>query len=137
MAAKDAQTQAQADVEAQAAQERQACEQRREETRAAAARAPLGPVEARKVRVRGLLNRLLWNEVEGDHEEYEVLIRDLNARLDEAALSPDFEDLPIETLARRVMADMDLCGDFALSLGEAPKAEAVTPARELEPADSG
>jgi hypothetical protein len=78
-----------------------------------------GRIEQRKTRVSNLLNRLLWNESEGDGEDYEVLFDDLNARLDEAALSPDFETLPIETLARRVIADMGLSGDLSLSLCEA------------------
>jgi hypothetical protein len=93
------------------------------------------PIEARKARVRGLMNRLLWTESEGEEEDYEVLVEDLNARLDEAALSPDFETLPIETLARRVIADMGLSGRFALSLGEARPPHA--PTRELQPADTG
>ena len=79
-----------------------------------------GPVQARKGRVRSLLNRLLWNETEGDYQEFEVLRDDLAARLDEAALSPDFETLPIETLARRVIADMDLSGELTLSVCENP-----------------
>ena len=79
------------------------------------------------------MERLLWNESESDYQEYEVLIEDLNARLDEAALSPDFTQLPVETLAHRIIADMDLSGDFALSLGE-PK---PAPARELQAADTG
>ena len=91
------------------------------------------PVEARKARVRGLMNRLLWTEPEGEAEDYEILVEDLNACLDEAALSPDFEDLPVETLARRVIADMGLSGRFALSLGE-PK---PAPAREPQLADTG
>ena len=91
------------------------------------------PVETRKGRVRGLLNRLLWTESEGETEDYDILIEDLNARLDEAALSPDFEDLPIEALARQVIADMGLSGRFALTLGE-PK---PAPARELQAADTG
>jgi hypothetical protein len=91
------------------------------------------PIEARKARVRGLMNRLLWTESEGEEEDYEVLVEDLNARLDEAALSPDFEDLPIEALARRMIADMGLSGELALSLGE-PK---PAPARELQTADTG
>jgi hypothetical protein len=94
-----------------------------------------GPVEARKTRVSKLVNRLLWNECEGDSEDYEILIDDLTARLDEAALSADFETLPIETLARRVIADMGLSGDLTLSLGETPAGDA--PPRMPEPADTG
>jgi hypothetical protein len=94
-----------------------------------------GPVEARKTRVSNLVNRLLWNECEGDSEDYEVLFDDLSARLDEAALSADFETLPIETLARRVIADMGLSGDLTLSLSETPAGEA--PPRTPELADTG
>ena len=96
--------------------------------RAAVERPAPHPIEVRKDRVRSLLNRLLWNESEGDEEDYEILRDDLWARLDEAALSPDFEDLPIETLARRMIADMGLSGDFALSLCETP---ATSPKPEL------
>jgi hypothetical protein len=80
-------------------------------------RAPIA-VEARKDRVGKLLHRLLWNESEGDTEEFDILREDLDARLDEAALSADFETLPIETLARRVIADMGLSGDVTLSVCE-------------------
>ena len=101
--------------------------------RQAEAQAAADPVEARKVRVRGLLKRLLWTESEGEAEDDEMLVEGLNARLDEAALSPDFMDLPIEALARRVIADMVPSGRFALSLGE-PKS---APAREPAQADTG
>ena len=87
------------------------------------ARAP-DPVRARKARVRGLLNRLIWNESEGDTEEFDILQEDLRARLDEAALGADFETLPIETLARRVIADMGLSGELTLSVGESAGAPA-------------
>lgn len=62
-----------------------------------------------------------------------MLLDDLNTRLEEAALSPEFVALPIEALARRVIADMSLSGRFALSLGE-PK---PAPARDLQTADTG
>ena len=101
--------------------------------RQAVAQAAADPVEARKVRVRGLLKRLLWTESEGEAEDDEMLVEGLNARLDEAALCPDFMDLPIETLARRVIADMGPSGRFALSLGE-PKAALL---REPARADTG
>jgi hypothetical protein len=84
------------------------------------ARAAPNPIEQRKSRVRNLLNRLLWTESEGEEEDYEVLCDDLTARLDEAARSPDFETLPIEVLARRMIADMNLSGDLTLSLCETP-----------------
>jgi hypothetical protein len=78
------------------------------------------PIAARKDRVSNLLYRLLWNESEGDAEEFEILQEDLSARLAEAALSPDFESLPIETLARRMIADMGLAGELTLNLCEPP-----------------
>jgi hypothetical protein len=81
-------------------------------------RAP-DPVEARKARVGNLLYRLLWTESEGDAEECDILQEDLRVRLDEAARSPDFETLPIETLCRRMIADMGLSGELRLSLCEA------------------
>jgi hypothetical protein len=102
----------------------------------AAPRAADTPLEARKTRVSSLLNRLLWNECEGDSEEYEVLFDDLTARLDEAALSADFETLPIETLARRVIADMGLSGELTLSLSETPASDGEAH-RAPEPADTG
>ncbi|THD65047.1 hypothetical protein [Phenylobacterium sp.] len=74
-----------------------------------------GPCEARKGRVRNLLNRLIWNEAEGDADEYEVLLDDLTARLDEAAEAEGFEDTPVETLARRIAADMGLSGELVLT----------------------
>jgi hypothetical protein len=95
-----------------------------------------GPLEARKTRVSNLVNRLIWNECEGDSEDYEVLLDDLTARLDEAARSPDFEELPIEELARRVIADMGLQGDLTLSLSETPAGKASAPQRP-ELADTG
>jgi hypothetical protein len=101
---------------------------RREEVRVARASEPADPVEARKDRVRSLMNRLLWTESEGEEEDYEVLVEDLNARLDEAALSPDFETLPIETLTRRVIADMGLSGELKLSVCEDAPAGAINPA---------
>ena len=130
VAARDAQAQAEAEAT-------RAEEQHRQDRRAAAANAPADPAEARKDRVRSLLNRLLWNESESDPDEHEVLVDDLNARLEEAALSPDFAELPIEALARRMIADMGLSGRFALSLGEARPAQAAAPLRDAQPADSG
>jgi len=97
-----------------------------EQRRAAAVHAPPpapNAIKVRKTRVGNLLNRLLWNESEGDTEEFDVLLDDLAARLDEAARHPDFETTPIETLARRIAADMGLSGDFALSVCEAPAPE--------------
>jgi hypothetical protein len=98
---------------------------------------PPDRTEARKSRVRGLLNRLLWNECEGDADDYEVLYDDLAVRLDEAALSADFEALPIDELARRIAADMDLSGDLVLSLREANAATAPAPGTAAAHADTG
>jgi hypothetical protein len=95
------------------------------------------PVEARKTRVSNLLNRLLWNESEGDSEEFEVLSDDLISRLEEAARCADFTTLPIEVIARRVVADMGLSGELTLSLCEAPPAHVQAPQRTPEPADTG
>ena len=89
------------------------------------------PVEDRQDRVRGLMKCLLWNECEGDEEEYEILREDLTARLDEAARSPDFETIPIETLAGRVIADMDLVGDLKLSVCETTGEDAGLATPEL------
>jgi hypothetical protein len=77
-------------------------------------------IERRKTRVHNLLNRLLWTESEGEEEDFEILTEDLLARLDEAALNPDFEVLPIEVLTQRMIADMGLRGELTLSLCEIP-----------------
>ena len=106
-----------------------------DQRQAEATRFPPGPLEARKTRVSALVKRLVWNECEGDSEEYEVLFGDLTARLDEAALSDDFEVLPIETLAQRVIADMGLYGELTLSLCEPPPGDA--PQRTPQLADTG
>ena len=74
--------------------------------------------ENQKRRVRGVLNRLLWNESEGDQEEYEVLLEDLDARLYEAEDAPGFADLPIEVLAKRLAADMRLSGELVVTTAE-------------------
>jgi len=128
-AARDARDEAR---EAQQA-EAEAAEQRQAEAPAATP----NPIEARKDRVQSLLNRLLWNECEGDSDEYEVLFDDLSARLDEAALSGEFETLPIEVLARRVIADMGLSGEMTLSLCETPAGRVPAPGRPPEVADTG
>ncbi|HZZ67955.1 MAG TPA: hypothetical protein VFE18_07260 [Phenylobacterium sp.] len=86
------------------------------------------PIEARKERVGNLLYRLLWTESEGDTEEFDILQEDLRVRLDEAARSPDFETLPIETLCRRMIADMGLSGELKLSVCE-PAAKDVSSAQ--------
>ncbi|THD58552.1 hypothetical protein [Phenylobacterium sp.] len=84
------------------------------------------PAETQKRRVKGVLNRLLWTEAEGDEEEYEILREDLDARLYEAEDAPGFADLPIEVLAQALKADMRLCGELV-----------VTTAARLVPANTG
>jgi len=123
-AARDAREAEKVEAEAQA--------QAAKRAEASAPRDAPGPIEARKSRVRNLLNRLLWNECEGDSEDYELLFDDLSARLDEAALSDDFATLPIEALAQRVAADMGLSGELTLSLGEPPAHAANGVARKLD-----
>lgn len=71
-------------------------------------------------RVRGALNRLMWDEADGDEHEFEVLSEDLEARLDEVALRADFLDLPIDSLIRQIKADMGLSGDLRITACEAP-----------------
>jgi len=91
----------------------------------AAGPAALSPAERQKARVRGVLNRLLWTEAEGDQEEFDVLLEDLDARLDEAAQAQGFADLPIEALAQRLKSDMQIAGALV-----------VTTARSLAPANT-
>ncbi|WP_293379485.1 hypothetical protein, partial [Phenylobacterium sp.] len=74
----------------------------------------------RKRRVRGALNRLIWDEAGGDEGEFEILTDDLQMRLNEAARRDDFLDLPFETLVRQIKADMDLGGELRLTACEAP-----------------
>ena len=93
------------------------------------------PVEARTERVRNLLWRPLWNESEGDSDEFEVLREDLDARLDEAALDPAFETDPIEVTVQRLVADMALTSPFTLTVGEPPPGKAA--ARQPQSADTG
>ncbi|HEX3363982.1 hypothetical protein [Phenylobacterium sp.] len=72
-------------------------------------------------RVRGALNRLMWDEAERDEEEFEILSEDLENRLDEAARREDFLDIPIDTLIRQLKSDMGLSGDLRLTASEAPR----------------
>jgi hypothetical protein len=88
------------------------------------------PREVRKGRVRDLLNRLIWNEAEGDSDDYEVLEDDLRVRLDIAAEAEGFDDLPLEVIARRLAADMNLSGTLTFT---AP----TTAPREPAGADTG
>ena len=76
------------------------------------------PAENQKLRVKAVLNRLLWNEAEGDQEDYEVLLEDLDARLYEAEDAPGFADLPIEDLAAKLAADMRLSGELVITTAE-------------------
>lgn len=123
-------TQAQRRVEAEnhkAALDR-AIEQRRQ--------VPPSPAERHKARVAGLLNRLIWNESEGDEEDYEVLRDDLSARLDEAALCEGFLETPVVALAQAIGSDMGLTGELALTLGDAAGTVAAKP-HQLAEADTG
>ncbi|HEX2815753.1 MAG TPA: hypothetical protein VHN39_05145 [Phenylobacterium sp.] len=92
------------------------------------------PAETQKRRVKGVLNRLLWNESESDQEEYEVLLEDLDARLYEAEDAPGFADMPIEVLAQKLKADMRLTGELVVTT-----AERIVPANTPTPplADTG
>ena len=84
------------------------------------------PEENQKQRVRNVLNRLIWNESEGDEEEYDVLLEDLDTRLYEIEDAPGFADMPIEVLARKLKADMRLSGELV-----------VTTAQTIVPANTG
>jgi len=117
-AARDA---AEAAREAKAAADDTALRESRIMKAAEAARISLtdpSPAEIQKRRVRAVLNRLLWNEAEGDEEEYDVLVDDLDARLYEAEDIPGFADLPIEALAQRLKADMRLAGELVVTTAE-------------------
>ncbi|HLZ73539.1 hypothetical protein [Phenylobacterium sp.] len=76
------------------------------------------PQENQKRRVKAVLNRLLWTESEGDEEEYEVLLEDLDARLYEAEDAPGFADMPIEVLAQKLKADMRLSGELVVTTAQ-------------------
>jgi hypothetical protein len=94
------------------------------------------PAQRHKARVAGLLNRLIWNESEGDQEDYEVLRDDLSTRLDEAALCEGFLETPVVALAQAIGSDMGLTGTMALTLGETVRTVAATTPRPAE-ADTG
>jgi hypothetical protein len=96
----------------------------------AARPAELSPSQRQKARVRGVLNRLLWAEAEGDQEEFDILVEDLNARLDEAAQAEGFADLPIEALAQRLKSDMQIEGRLVVTTARS-LAAANTPAPPL------
>ena len=94
------------------------------------------PIEARKNRLRNLLNRLIWNESEGDSDEYEVLFDDLNTRLEWAAETPGFAETPVEVLARRVAADMGLSGELRFTAAT-PAPPVPAEGRAVQPTDTG
>jgi hypothetical protein len=97
---------------------------------------PPSPAQRHKTRVRNLLNRLIWNESEGDAEEYDILRDDLDARLHEAAQCEGFAETPVEVIARRVAADMGLSGELVLTRPAAWKAAEAAPPRPA-PSDTG
>jgi hypothetical protein len=68
----------------------------------------LARVAARHRQVQGAMDRLIWTEAEGDDDGVEILTEELSMRLDEAALAPDFLEIPLETLVARLSADMGL-----------------------------
>ncbi|MBS0332691.1 MAG: hypothetical protein JSS35_07985 [Proteobacteria bacterium] len=76
------------------------------------------PVETQRRRVRDVLNRLIWNEAEGDHEDYDVLVDDLDTRLDEIQHAPGFAEMPIEVLAATLAQDMKLSGELVITTAE-------------------
>ena len=100
--------------------------------------ADLPPAERQKSRVRGVLNRLLWTESEGDQEEFDIVVEDLDTRLDEAAQAEGFADLPIETLAQRLKSDMQLEDRLVVTTAHT-FAPGTTPANRPTPplADTG
>ena len=108
------------DVARQAREEADVADRREHAARALAEQqaraAPPSPAEVHKTRVRKLLNRLVWNESEGDEEEYDILCEDLDARLNEAARCEGFADTPVEVIAQGVASDMGLSGDLVLTL---------------------
>ncbi|HEY1929639.1 MAG TPA: hypothetical protein VGG92_19400 [Caulobacteraceae bacterium] len=105
--------------------------------RASAPAPPVNPVRRHKDRVRGVLNRLLWTESEGDTETYDVLMEDLDVRLAEAARAEGFTDMPVELLAQRLKADMGLAGALVVTTAERLCAPAVRPPLAPPLADTG
>lgn len=76
------------------------------EVDALAAREAETRVQVRKVRVRSLVERMIWNEVESD--EAEELVDELELRLDEEAFADDFGADPIEAHVARIRSDLGL-----------------------------
>ena len=87
------------------------------------------PEENQTRRVKAVLNRLIWNEAEGDEDEYEVLLEDLDTRLWAIQDAPGFAETPIEVLAARLAADMRLSGELVIT-----SAERIFPANSPTPA---
>ena len=87
------------------------------------------PEENQTRRVKAVLNRLIWNEAEGDEDEYEVLLEDLDTRLWAIQDAPGFAETPIEVLAARLAADMRLSGELVIT-----SAERIIPANNPTPA---
>ena len=87
------------------------------------------PEESQTRRVKAVLNRLIWNEAEGDEDEYEVLLEDLDTRLWAIQDAPGFAETPIEVLAARLAADMRLSGELVIT-----SAERIIPANSPTPA---
>lgn len=87
------------------------------------------PEESQTRRVKAVLNRLIWNEAEGDEDEYEVLLEDLDTRLWAIQDAPGFAETPIEVLAARLAADMRLSGELVIT-----SAERIIPANNPTPA---
>jgi hypothetical protein len=84
---------------------------------------PVGQEAPHQVRVRKLANKLIWNETEGDGPEYDLLFMELDARMENAVMAPENKDVPFETLAQRIAADLGLSGHPALAAFEgAPRA---------------
>ena len=63
------------------------------------------PRHVKRVRLRTAIARHVWNELE-DEEEAELFRDDLNARLDELEMAPDFLDAPIDALIERLCRDL-------------------------------
>ena len=89
-----------------------------------------GPVERtpaarQKARVRGVLNRLLWSEAEGDQEEFDILLEDLDTRLDEPRGPRASPTSRSRRSPQPVKADMQIDGPLV-----------VTTARSFAPANN-
>jgi hypothetical protein len=70
-------------------------------------------VDQRRRQLVRAIDPLIWTEADGDEEEADLLGEEFNARLDDAALAPDFLEIPLETLVARIAADMGLAAEAA------------------------